>query len=340
MTPTQFRRYFRMTKQCFELLCERIIDNLGVKEFKSKAYLNEVMRTPSPEHNMMKAHIATIGGYICGEIKLVLAIGNWINNERLVKFNGIEFCSNDEEMQKVAMQFSISSNRILNGYISAIDGWFVKIRQPRVSDSVANPGSFLSHKGFYGINVQCIVDKKKCILYRNILTWGAKHDSTAFKNSKFYNSFLMPSWRELTAKRFYFISNSAYAIKSFLVPPFNDVAHGTAEDNFNFYHILQLKLQWNMHLEGLDIFDEECHRFLAFNPDESVKVQGGELDDRLDADGNRLVGGCPTSDDALALLRGKNSRQQLCNLVARNGYVHPATNWFKNRNGLIACIGD
>jgi hypothetical protein len=92
--------------------------------------------------------------------------------------------------------------------------------------------------------------------------------------------------------------------------------------------------------EGLDIFDEECHRFLAFNPDESVKVQGGELDDRLDADGNRLVGGCPTSDDALALLRGKNSRQQLCNLVARNGYVHPATNWFKNRIGLIACIGD
>jgi hypothetical protein len=63
-----------MTKQCFELLCERIIDNLGVKEFKSKAYLNEVMRTPSPEHNMMKAHIATIGGYICGEIKLVLVL--------------------------------------------------------------------------------------------------------------------------------------------------------------------------------------------------------------------------------------------------------------------------
>ena len=93
--------------------------------------------------------------------------------------------------------------------------------------------------------------------------------------------------------------------------------------------------------EGLDIFDEECRRFLAFNPDESVEVQDGELDDRLDADGNsRLVGGRPTADDAAATLRGKNLRQQLCNLVARNGYVRPTTNWFKNRNGLIECIDD
>jgi hypothetical protein len=44
----------------------------------------------------------------------------------------------------------------------------------------------------------------------------------------------MPNWRELAAKGFYFIGNSAYAIKSFLIPPFNDVAHSTAEDNFNF----------------------------------------------------------------------------------------------------------
>jgi hypothetical protein len=29
---------------------------------------------------------------------------------------------------------------------------------------------------------------------------------------------------------------SSYAIKSFLIPPFNDVVHGTAEDNFNFFH--------------------------------------------------------------------------------------------------------
>ena len=34
----------------------------------------------------------------------------------------------------------------------------------------------------------------------------------------------------------YFIGDSAYSIKSFLIPPFNDVAHSTVEDNFNFFH--------------------------------------------------------------------------------------------------------
>ena len=29
MTPSQFRQYFRMSKECFELLCDKIKDNLG-----------------------------------------------------------------------------------------------------------------------------------------------------------------------------------------------------------------------------------------------------------------------------------------------------------------------
>jgi hypothetical protein len=60
-----------------------------------------------------------------------------------------------------------------------------------------------------------------------------------FKNNmtpmQFHRYFrMMPNWRQLAAKGFYFIGDSAYAIKSFIIPPFNDV--GTAEDNFNFYH--------------------------------------------------------------------------------------------------------
>jgi hypothetical protein len=116
----------------------------------------------------MKAHNATTGGYICGEIKLALVLrllaggsyldlallfetgssyaydifhsvlAVWINDDSLIKINGLEYCSNDEEMQKVAMQFSISSNGILNGCIGAIDGWIVKIRRPRVSIQLAS----------------------------------------------------------------------------------------------------------------------------------------------------------------------------------------------------------
>ena len=94
------------------------------------------------------------------------------------------------------------------------------------------------------------------------------------------------------------------------------------------------------HRDCIKLFDEECRRFLAFNPDESVEIHGGELDDRLDADGNRLVGGRPSFHDAAATTRGKQLREQLCNLVARNGFVRPPTNWFKNKNGFIECIND
>jgi hypothetical protein len=176
--------------------------------------LKQQLEDGGPAGNLMRAHIATTGGFICGEIKLALTLrllaggtyldlallfetgssyaydilhnvlATWINVDSLVKINRIDYCSNDEEMQKVALQFCRSSNGVLNGCISAIDGWIVKIRRPKVSDGVANPGLLFNRKGFYGINVQCIVDKKKRILHRTILSRGAEHDSTAFKNSK------------------------------------------------------------------------------------------------------------------------------------------------------------
>ena len=35
---------------------------------------------------------------------------------------------------------------------------------------------------------------------------------------------------------FYFIGDSAYTLKSFLLTPFDGVMHGSEEDNFNFFH--------------------------------------------------------------------------------------------------------
>ena len=64
---------------------------------------------------------------------------------------------------------------------------------------------------------------------------GAEHDSTAFKNSKLY-TWLMGNWEWLKNKGFYFIGDSAYSLKSFLLTPYDNVLHGTPEDNFNFFH--------------------------------------------------------------------------------------------------------
>jgi len=83
--------------------------------------------------------------------------------------------------------------------------------------------------------VVAIVDQKKRILYRVIRSRGAEHDSTAFKNSSLY-SWLSENWTWMKDKGFYFIGDSAYSLKSFLVTPFDNAVHGTDEDNFNFFH--------------------------------------------------------------------------------------------------------
>ena len=64
-------------------------------------------------------------------------------------------------MGEVAMQFLAASNFVNNGCIGAVDCWVVNVKRPTKSDGVLDPNLFYSRKGYYGVNVQAIVDKKK-----------------------------------------------------------------------------------------------------------------------------------------------------------------------------------
>ena len=46
----------------------------------------------------------------------------------------------------------------------------------------------------------------------------------------------MDHWHELKRRGYLFIGDSAYALRSFLMTPYDNALHGTAEDNFNFFH--------------------------------------------------------------------------------------------------------
>ena len=164
LTDRQFRRYFRMPRECFDLLCEKIEANVGEREFKSENYLhlfrggykdNDLRTT-----NIMRAHEATTGGFISGEVKLALTlrllaggsyldlallfetgqhyayeifhhvIKNWICDDRLVKINGLDYVANMDAMKAVALEFARASGGVINGCIGAIDGWVVKMKRP------------------------------------------------------------------------------------------------------------------------------------------------------------------------------------------------------------------
>lgn len=273
LTNRQFRRYFRMSRECFALLANKIEQNVGAEVFKSEEYLTRLKSDPNfsyalfnKQKNLLAAHEHTTGGFISGEVKLAITlrmlaggsyldlallyemgqstahvifhqvVDEWINDKRLVDINGMKYISDEGRMTKVALGFAQITNGALCGCIGALDGWIVKIQRPtKKRDKCPNPSSYYSRKGYYGINVQAIVDSKKRILFRSILTRGAEHDSTAFKSSNLHKR-LLKKYKWYFENGLYFIGDSAYGIKSFLLTPYDNVLHGTDEDNYNFFH--------------------------------------------------------------------------------------------------------
>ncbi len=263
LSDRQFHRYFRLSKAYFQHLCDQIEDIIGPSTFKSELHLNKLMKVhiiPNGARNIIAAHESSTGGMISGQVKLALTLRvlgggsymdmawifeirfnhahkifkeviNWLTHDLFYPISGVEYCQDDARMNEVAMQFSNASNGVINGCIGALDGWVVKILKPLPRDNVFNALG----KGYFGINVQAIVDKKKRILFRCIMSRGAEHDSTAFKNSSLY-TWLIGNWQALARKGYYFIGDSEYSLKSFVLTPYGNAVHGTPEDDFNFFH--------------------------------------------------------------------------------------------------------
>ncbi|KAL7469554.1 LOW QUALITY PROTEIN: hypothetical protein ACHAXS_009808 [Conticribra weissflogii] len=160
-----------------------------------------------------------------------------IFDDKLVKISSSKYIQDKKQMEDVALQFARLSKGIICGCIGDIEGWIVKILRPTTKCD-QQPSHILHLEGIFGMNVQAIIDQKKKILFQSILYRGSKHDSTAFKDSNFYEGLIMKLvW--LADKGFYFIGDSAYGIKLVLLIPYDNVCIVSAEDNYNFFIPLQ-----------------------------------------------------------------------------------------------------
>ncbi len=82
LIESQFRCYFRMSRECFDMLCTKIKSNVGEGAFKSEQYLSELQSTLAPqnsvpEHQMRSlawCHFMYTGGIICGEVRLAIIL--------------------------------------------------------------------------------------------------------------------------------------------------------------------------------------------------------------------------------------------------------------------------
>ena len=265
-----FFRLFRMPRPCFNRLCARIERVVGKKEFKSEQYIQKLkeQKFETQESRMFHATTHTTGEYIPGEIKVCLAlrylaggsyldlylwynsdpdyiinivrqvIENWFCNDEVMRIDIYrDVLQNSQNVKRISEEFAIGSDGILKGCIGAIDGWLVKIKCPSLFE-VSNPGKYMSRKGFFALNVQAIVDKKKRILWRHIGQKGSAHDSTVFKNTKLYKHLLLIS-DELYRKGLYIVGDSAYSIRNFILCPYDNTKPNTKEDTFNFFLLSQ-----------------------------------------------------------------------------------------------------
>ena len=242
ISAAHFRRMFRMSREYFNQLCSIIILNVGEDQFKSEAYINEVYRTNSQSderaYNIYQAHLNSSGGYVSGEVKLALAIRmlagggpldisvifdispshcktifiwvlvNWIIGPNIGKMDIVRYMNDEEAMKKVSQGFARRSNGVLRGAIGAIDGWLVKIQRPWVNrDNVKDPASFFSRKGFYALNIQCMVDDRKRVLWASFSHRGSSHDPTCFRESSFYTDILKPLQNRLFSLSFFILGD-------------------------------------------------------------------------------------------------------------------------------------
>ncbi|GFH61171.1 hypothetical protein CTEN210_17647 [Chaetoceros tenuissimus] len=213
------------------------------------------------------ANSFTTGGYICGEVKLAITlqllaggsyldiaalycsgytytytifhvtIRDWICNNRVISYPGLAYFEDVAKLRSESRKFQScgSHGGIISGCIGALNGWLVKIRRPRSNDGAGHIASYFSRKGFYANNVQAIVNKEKLVIWRSIKCKGSEHDSTAFKKTTLHDKLLL-RFRDLLAMGFYIVGDSAYAIRSFLLTPFDNALPNSAKDSFNYHH--------------------------------------------------------------------------------------------------------
>ena len=266
LTDTQFRRMYRMSRACFAQLCGLIEEKVGEEKFKSECYLRRIASENTTMGRMSNANEATTSGFISGEVKLAITlrmlaggsyldlfliynvfethaykilhetVADWICNDDIISINGKMYLNDMIHMKDVARTFEEHCRcGAFRGCIGALDWLLVKIKRPGSNDHVADPGDFFSRKGLYAINCQVIVDRYKRVLYKSILCRGAEHDSSAFKASDIYE--ILNEQRETLEKEgLHLIGDSAYALRSYLITPYDNGIHGEFNDNFNFYH--------------------------------------------------------------------------------------------------------
>ena len=123
----------------------------------------------------------------------------------------------EDELNRVASEWSRRSMSfgLLDGFISAMDGWLCCINKPW---DVDNPGDYFSgHYQRFGLNVQAACDANLIFVYCAVVAGpGRTNDQRAFRQLTKLNA-----WFNSLPARFFVGGDNAYPLLNNLLIPFS-----------------------------------------------------------------------------------------------------------------------
>ena len=117
-----------------------------------------------------------------------------------------------------------------HGCIGAMDGIAIRIKKPHEQ---ALPRDFRSHKGFFALPLQCVVDGNYRIISFSLRCVGATHDSLSFAVSNLaalFRSGEIPF-------EFWIVSDETYICTESVITPYpgSEAQTGSHRDTFNYF---------------------------------------------------------------------------------------------------------
>ena len=249
LSDEDFRKHYRMDRETFNYILNRIKDKLKKKERMARNFgRTDAAMTPK---QMLGTLLKHLGGSSQHDNDFHYQFHRTTVQKALYRTMRIlveEFPINDfpftdtTKLKKMANEWKMkSAGGLFDNCVGAFDGYLLSISKSCVNKKkVSNPQKYYCRKGFYSINVQVCCDADRRVTWMSLSHPGACPDVIAYKQSimcRAVESGLLP-------EQFYFIGDNAYPSSSQMLTPFNRSGLKTdtlKRDSYNFY-LSQLRI--------------------------------------------------------------------------------------------------
>ncbi|VEN51239.1 unnamed protein product, partial [Callosobruchus maculatus] len=237
LSEIQFKKLFRLTKQTFRYVLDRIRVHLD-EPVKSTDLYPELMLLTALKFFGSGSYQQDIGYNYClgiSQSSVSRCIHKIIEvfNKQEVMDAFIKFPHTIPELNNIRRQFFLKHN--IPGIIGCIDCTHVALFPPKINDPNFPEYLYINRKGYHSINVQLVCDDKLEIMNVCARYPGSNHDSYIWNSCNLKN--VLQNLHEAGHTDYFLLGDSGYALRSWLLTPITPEPNpNTPESHYNSAH--------------------------------------------------------------------------------------------------------